>query len=461
MGFAHPKNLPFPYLNSGFFIGKAGVMKKYLEHINGEKDDQRFWTKVFLDNEDTIGIDSNATMALQTWDTDNKNYQFQDNKFTYLETNTSPIFIHSNGYLKDKLNLFTPLIQSGGDNDRTTAYVINLIERTDRKEQIKEAFKNSSFDLEFIEAIKVKEGENGNIGLGETFKKIIREKGNNIPLLILEDDCKPINDCDNRWKIVKQWLNKSLDKWEIFSGGVTVPTDSQVKLEHKIDDNNNLFSAIKAHGTQWVYINPSAFNKALEYDFYKHGPIDVYLNTYSNFKNLIVFPFISIQEDGYSNIEKKVSHKKDFFLPDLFEKELEKQKQTGGKKKKTRKTRKTRKIKTPKKNSKKKSRKMKGGHDTKIHYMTISTKDKPELQSLIRSAEKYNWDLKVKGMEMATNQLGHKNKQFGMKLREVKKFLKECDPEDLLLFTDAWDVNIYGTKEEMLERYKKFNTSSA
>ena len=228
------KNLPFPYLNSGFFIGKAGVMKKYLQHINGEKDDQRFWTKVFLDNEDTIGIDSHATMALQTWDTDNKNYQIQDNKFTYLETNTNPIFIHSNGYLKDKLNLFTPLIQSGGKKKKRT---------------------------------------------------------------------------------------------------------------------------------------------------------------------------------------------------------------------------------TRKKSSKKKSRKMKGGNDTKIHYMTISTKDKPELQSLIKSAEKYNWDLKVKGMEMATNQLGHKNKQFGMKLREVKKFLKECDSEDLLLFTDAWDVNIYGTKEEMLERYKTFNTS--
>lgn len=232
------KDIPFPYLNSGFFIGKAGVIKKYLEHIDGEKDDQRFWTNVFLKNEDTIGIDSYATMALQTWDTDDKNYQFQDNTFTYLETNTNPIFIHSNGWQKDKLNLFTPLIQNGG------------------------------------------------------------------------------------------------------------------------------------------------------------------------------------------------------------------------KKKKMRKTRRK-----SKKTSKRKSRKMKGGENTKIHYITISTKDKPELQSLIKSAKKYNWDLKVLGMEIGTNQLGHHNKQFGMKLRYVKEYLKKCDPEDLLLLTDAWDVNVFGTKEEMLERYKKFNTS--
>ena len=100
------QNVPFPYLNSGFFIGKAGVIKKYLNTYNGEKiNDQKWWTAIYLDHQDEIALDSKALMCLQTWDTDQKYYKIQDNKFTYTETNTNPNFVHANGYLKDKLNI--------------------------------------------------------------------------------------------------------------------------------------------------------------------------------------------------------------------------------------------------------------------------------------------------------------------------------------------------------------------
>lgn len=233
------KDVPFPYLNSGFIIGKAGIIKKFLDTYNGEKiNDQLFWTNIYLDHQDEIALDSNATMCLQTWDTDEKYYQIQENKFTYTETNTNPNFVHANGHIKDKLNLFTPLLQNGGKKTR----------RKTRK--------------------------------------------------------------------------------------------------------------------------------------------------------------------------------------------------TRNNKRKTRKT-----------------RKQKGGQVDILHYITISTKDTPDLQRLVSSAKKHGWDLNIIGLEMNTSDLGHANKKFGMKLRLVKEYLAKCNPEDLLLFTDAWDVLVFGTKEEVLERYKKFNKS--
>ena len=44
---------PFPYLNSGGIIGKAGIIKDLLEeYYKGEDaiDDQRLWTKIYLEN---------------------------------------------------------------------------------------------------------------------------------------------------------------------------------------------------------------------------------------------------------------------------------------------------------------------------------------------------------------------------------------------------------------------------
>jgi hypothetical protein len=638
------QNVPFPYLNSGFFIGKAGVIKKFLDTYNGEKiNDQKWWTAIYLENQDAIALDSKALMCLQTWDTDEKYYQIQDNKFTYTETSANPIFVHANGHIKGKLNLFTPLLQNGGNEERTTAYVINLIHRTDRKNTITNAFKNSLIDLEFIEAVLIDNNipNKGAIGIGESFKKVIKEKATNKPILIFEDDCKPINDFDKRWQIVKKWLDNNLDKWEVFSGGINTPSTSEIRLEYSLENDIQLFSSTHGWGMHWTYLNPSIFDKVLQFDFELHGPLDLYLNSKNNFKFLVIYPFIGIQEEGMSNITKVYNSKEGHFDTSLYENELHKQ--TGGNRQKAYvmnlkdRTEKwetiqnsfkdifdlerfdaikdvvghrgcgksfqkiiriakekgmeeilileddckpledfkdrwdkvkywldnnkdkwevfngglklvvgaitnlvdtldngnkilsidkgvnchmilvkndaydkilewdwdknwlidfnyinTSKFKTlfvepalsiqkdgysntehiekknqlggksrrKNKHNKRKTRKNKQrGGSEKIHYITVSTKDTPDLQNLIKSAKKNKWDLNVLGLEMNTSELGHANKKFGMKLRLVKDYLSKCNPEDILLFTDAWDVLVFGTKEEVLERYKKFNKS--
>ena len=110
--------------------------------------------------------------------------------------------------------------KKGGD-EITKAYVINLDKRTDRWEKIQERFKNSSIVLERVSAIV---NENGHEGFKLSMQKIIKmAKDNNLPtVFFMEDDCKPVDNFDLRWKTTKDWLDANLDKWDIFNGGADI-----------------------------------------------------------------------------------------------------------------------------------------------------------------------------------------------------------------------------------------------
>jgi len=93
---------PFPFLNSGILIGKARTIKNLLEkytnsNIQDSVDDQVLWRKIYLENKDKIAIDFNAKLILNTSLTSKKDYVYEDNIFTYKETNTNPSIIHAQG----------------------------------------------------------------------------------------------------------------------------------------------------------------------------------------------------------------------------------------------------------------------------------------------------------------------------------------------------------------------------
>ena len=93
---------PFPFLNSGVIIGKAGTMKTLLEKytekdIKDSIDDQVLWRKIYLENKDKIAIDYTAKLILNTSLTSKNDYIFKNNTFTYKETNTNPSIIHAQG----------------------------------------------------------------------------------------------------------------------------------------------------------------------------------------------------------------------------------------------------------------------------------------------------------------------------------------------------------------------------
>lgn len=93
-----------------------------------------------------------------------------------------------------------------------------------------------------------------------------------------------------------------------------------------------------------------------------------------------------------------------------------------------------------------------------LYYITIATKPHKVLDKLIKKVKKNGEEIEVLGMK-ENRQIGWENQQrFGVKLREVAEFLKRpnLNPDDIVLFTDAYDVAYFGNQKEIIERYLAF-----
>jgi GR25 family glycosyltransferase involved in LPS biosynthesis len=197
------------------------------------------------------------------------------------------------------------------------AYVINLNKRPERWENIQKSFKNSSIELIRLPAI---ENKNGNIGCGLSFMKAVKyaKKHNMKTILIFEDDNKPLEGFDERWKIIKNWLDTNLEKWEIFNGGarfpdwgnyetqITSPYADKTKIKYSIENKEYLFQTEKLLSTNWIYINSSVYDKVLKWDspIYINNSIfiDKYLLDTKYFNHIFSIPHLALQENGESNI---------------------------------------------------------------------------------------------------------------------------------------------------------------
>ena len=197
------------------------------------------------------------------------------------------------------------------------AYVINLNKRPERWENIQKSFKNSSIELIRLPAI---ENKNGNIGCGLSFMKAVKyaKKHNMKTILIFEDDNKPLEGFDERCKIIKNWLDTNLEKWEIFNGGarfpdwgnyetqITSPYADKTKIKYSIENKEYLFQTEKLLSTNWIYINSSVYDKVLKWDspIYINNSIfiDKYLLDTKYFNHIFSIPHLALQENGESNI---------------------------------------------------------------------------------------------------------------------------------------------------------------
>ena len=95
----------------------------------------------------------------------------------------------------------------------------------------------------------------------------------------------------------------------------------------------------------------------------------------------------------------------------------------------------------------------------KLFYITIATKPNPVLDKIKERVQKNGETIHVLGGQ-ENRQIGWEGHQnFGVKLREVSDFLKNPDlkPDDIILFTDAYDVVYCGTQKEIIEKYMKFD----
>ena len=94
-----------------------------------------------------------------------------------------------------------------------------------------------------------------------------------------------------------------------------------------------------------------------------------------------------------------------------------------------------------------------------LHYITVSTRPHPVLDKLIEKVQQNGEKIEVLGQH-ENRSIGWEHQQrFGVKLREVANFIKRpyLKSNDLVLFTDAYDVAYFGTQDEIIEIYKSFN----
>jgi len=201
-------------------------------------------------------------------------------------------------------------------NNPNTAYVINLNDRPERWEQINKKFKDSDIQLERIPAIKHKKGH---IGCGLSFIKAVKfAKQNNMEtILIFEDDNKPLPEFNKRWVIIKEWLDKNLDKWDIYNGGARYPDwqeyekkttsshSEKTVLKYSIEEKEYLFQAPLVVSTNWIYINKNAYDKIIKWESMIHNtpliPIDQYITDTNYFNTVFSIPHLALQEDGQSD----------------------------------------------------------------------------------------------------------------------------------------------------------------
>lgn len=177
-------------------------------------------------------------------------------------------------------------------------YVINLEERTDRKEQIRKNFEGkTNIHLEFVKAIK---HDNGAQGCFLSHKKCIQlaKEKNMEYIIVLEDDCLPMDKFENRLNTVLEYLKTRT--WGIFLGGVN-QTRKKNLLKKDIYKEEKFADIDFGTTTHFIIYHKSS------YDFFLSLESAIIDQCWSGHINAVtIVPFLAIQSGGYSNIEKLV-----------------------------------------------------------------------------------------------------------------------------------------------------------
>lgn len=184
------------------------------------------------------------------------------------------------------------------------AFVINLEKRSDRLANIQKNFKEAPFQLVRFNAVVAYPPQQG---CARSFVNLVRmaKEKNLSTVLLFEDDNIPEPNCFKNWSIIKNYLDKNMDKWEIFNGGLHGLSGIQnvISLENGI-------SLIKSNGgymNNWIYINSSAYDKILDWEQKGKPLIDLWFSG-GSFNYWCCYPLLGVQENGFSDIDKSIKN---------------------------------------------------------------------------------------------------------------------------------------------------------
>jgi GR25 family glycosyltransferase involved in LPS biosynthesis len=194
------------------------------------------------------------------------------------------------------------------------AIVINLHSRRDRWKKIQTYFEDTSISLRRLNAL---EHPIGSYGLFRSFIKALEyARDHRLPeVLILEDDCMPVDNWEEKWHKIQGWLKKNPEKWEIYSGGSGVIKNP---VEIGRVDSTVFYNPELSTSAHWIYMEARTYNKAIKYfrsvcSNSKTAPelgIDIQMHS---LKTIISYPFVAYQDSGYSNLQAKHRNLEEIF----------------------------------------------------------------------------------------------------------------------------------------------------
>jgi hypothetical protein len=176
-------------------------------------------------------------------------------------------------------------------------FVLNLADRPEKMEQIRQSFTHWPVTLERITAIRASPGWKG--CTASHLKAIQLAKDRNYDwVLILEDDAQLTESGLQTFTRLLPILYARRSEWDIFLGGSTML--EHIRCISSPSQSPPLFQA-GAYTTHFCLIHRSTYDKILQY--YDDGPIDVYYK--EKMRLWMTNPHIAVQRPGASDIQNR------------------------------------------------------------------------------------------------------------------------------------------------------------
>jgi len=190
------------------------------------------------------------------------------------------------------------------------AYVLNQTHRTDRKELMKEYFKDAPFLLEFTSGVQYQNPystrrKDKYDAVALTHLELLKQAKRNgeKTLFLLEDDCVPATDYSERWTEIKKFLDENLELWETFNGGqLGIDICNRV---YRFNKNNLMLQASGGSNSHFMYFNVDKVLPKLQESFGLEDRLDIDVFYTTKCLNFAAFPFLADQSVGYSDIQQE------------------------------------------------------------------------------------------------------------------------------------------------------------
>lgn len=176
-----------------------------------------------------------------------------------------------------------------------SVFVINLDNRPDRWLHIQKLCRSVGIHPERISAVKMSPGWHGCGYSHAKCASLAKERG--LPwILVLEDDCTFSQEDFSRFKAALPWLWNNKDKWEIFNGSMSYPTNITI-----LAPDNNIYKG-KGKTTNFILYTSVVYDKIIGWKP-ENNACDIYFK--DNLNMVFLYPTIARQLVEYSDIEQR------------------------------------------------------------------------------------------------------------------------------------------------------------